>query len=63
MMHDLVDRNTVLWTLTAFFGASILFGALRRTTEGESTALTLGVQLLALAVVVGGIVVLVRRRR
>ena len=58
-----MDRNTVLWTLTAFFGASILFAALRRLTEGESTAVTLGVQLLALAAVVAGIVFLVRRRR
>ncbi len=58
-----MDRNTILWTLTAFFGASILFGALRRATEGESAGVTLGVQLLALAVVVSVIVLLVRRRR
>ena len=57
-----VDRNTVLWTLTAFFGASILFGALRRATEGESTGVTIAVQLFALAAVCGLIYVLVRRR-
>jgi hypothetical protein len=58
-----VDRNTVLWTITIFFGASILFAALRRATEGEGTAVTLGVQALALGLLIAGIVVVVRRLR
>lgn len=58
-----MDRNTLLWSLTLFFGASIAFAAIRRATEGESVALTLGLELIALAVIVGGVVLVVRRRR
>ena len=58
-----MDRNTLLWSLTLFFGASIAFAAIRRATEGESVALTLGLELVVLALIVGGIVIVVRRRR
>jgi hypothetical protein len=58
-----VDRNTFLWTLVLFFGASLLFASLRRATEGESTALVLGVQVGALALLVAAVVVFVRSRR
>ena len=58
-----MDRNTLLWSLTLFFGASIAFAAVRRATRGESVALTLGLELLLLALIVGGIVIVVRRRR
>jgi hypothetical protein len=58
-----MDRNTLLWALTLFFGASIAFSAIRRATKGESVALTLGLELLVLALIVGGIVIVMRRRR
>jgi hypothetical protein len=58
-----MDRNTVLWALVLFFGASIAFSAIRRATEHESVALTLGLELLAGAVIVVGVVLVVRRRR
>ena len=58
-----MDRNTLLWALTLFFGASIAFAAVRRATKGESVALTLGLEVLVLALIVGGIVIVVRRRR
>jgi uncharacterized membrane protein YhaH (DUF805 family) len=58
-----VNRNTLLWTLVLFFGASILFGSLRRATEDSSTAVTVAVQVGALALLVGAIVVVVRRLR
>jgi hypothetical protein len=58
-----VDRTTLLWSLVAFFGAAIAFGMLRDATEGESLALRLGVQVGALALIVGVIVVVVRRRQ
>jgi hypothetical protein len=57
-----VDRRTVLWTLVAFFGAGLVFFGVRRLTEGESAAVVLGAQLVALAAIVGLIVVLVRRQ-
>ncbi len=58
-----MDRTTVLWALVLFFGASVAFGGLRRLTEGESTAVTLGVQVGALVVIVGAVVLVARRRR
>jgi hypothetical protein len=58
-----VDRNTALWTLVVFFGASIMFAAIRDATRDEGSGVSLVVQLLAGAVVVGAIVLFVRRRR
>lgn len=58
-----MDRNTVLWTITVFLGASLAFNAIRRATEGESLALALGLQVVALVVLIGAIVLFVRRRR
>ncbi len=58
-----VDRNTLLWTLVVFFGASLVFGALRRLTEDEPVAIVLAVQVGALALIVGAIVLVVRKLR
>jgi hypothetical protein len=58
-----VERNAVLWTLVVFFGASIMFGAIRNATEDEGTGVQLAVQLGAGLLLVGAIVVFVRRNR
>jgi MYXO-CTERM domain-containing protein len=58
-----VDRNAVLWALVVFFGASIMFGAIRNATEGESPGVQLLIQLGAGLLLVGAILVYVRRRR
>jgi hypothetical protein len=58
-----VDRNSLLWTLVVFFGASILFSTIRNATEDESTGVQLLAQLGAGLLVVGAIVVIVRRRQ
>ena len=59
-----MPRNTMLlWTLVAFFAGTLLFGFLRRATEHSSTAVTLLVQVAALAVVIGVILLVVRRLR
>jgi LPXTG-motif cell wall-anchored protein len=58
-----VDRDTVLWTLVVFFGASILFAAVRDATSDEGTGIALLAQLGAGALLVGAIVVFLRRRR
>ena len=58
-----MDRNTILWTLVLFFGASLLFGYLRRATEDSSTEVVIAVQVGALALVILGIVCVVRRLR
>ncbi|MEX2194003.1 MAG: hypothetical protein WD844_01840 [Thermoleophilaceae bacterium] len=57
-----MDRNTVLWLLVLFFGASVVFAGLRNLTEDEGIAVTLGVQVAALALIVGAVVLVVRRR-
>ena len=53
--------NTLLWTLVVFFGASIVFGAIRRATEDEPVGVTLGLAVLALLVMIGLIMFVVRR--
>jgi hypothetical protein len=58
-----VERNAVLWTLVVFFGASIMFATLRNATEDESAGVQLLVQLGAALILVGAIVVYVKRRR
>ena len=57
-----MDRKTVLWCITVFFGASIAFRAIKDATEESSTGVSLGLQAVALAVMVGAIVLIVRRR-
>jgi hypothetical protein len=58
-----VNRNTVLWTLVLFFGASIMFGAIRNATEDESTGVSLGLQLFAGLLLIGAVILLVRRQQ
>jgi hypothetical protein len=58
-----VDRNTLLWTLVVFFGASIMFAAIRDATRDEGAGVQLAAQLGAGLLVVGAIVVFIRRRR
>jgi hypothetical protein len=57
-----VERTTLLWTMVAFFGASVMFGAIHDATKGESAGLSLGLQVLAGLVLVGAIVVYMRHR-
>jgi hypothetical protein len=58
-----VEKNTLLWALVVFFGASIMFAAIRDATRDESAGVQLVAQLAAGALVVGAIVLIVRRRR
>jgi hypothetical protein len=55
-----MNTNTLLWLVVLFLGGSILFGTLRRLTDGESTLVVVGVQLGALAVVILGLVIWMR---
>jgi hypothetical protein len=58
-----VSRNTVLWTLVIFFGASVMFGYIRNATEDSGTGTTLAAQLAAGLLLVAVIVLYVRRQR
>jgi hypothetical protein len=57
-----VDRKTVLWCLTVFFGASITFQALKSATETSSDAVQFAVQAAALAIMIVAVVLIVRQR-
>lgn len=58
-----MDKNTVLWALVVFFGASIMFAAVRDLTRDEGAGITLLAQLAAGLLLVGAIVMIVRCRR
>ena len=58
-----MDRNTALWTIVLFFGASIMFAAIKNAAEDEGTGVALGAQLAAGALLVGALVLFVRRRQ
>ncbi len=57
-----MNRDAVLWLLVVFFGGTVLFGGLRRLTEDEPAGVTIAVQFGALAIVVLGLWLFVRRR-
>ena len=43
--------------------ASVMFAAIRNATEDESTGLSLGLQLFAGLLLIGAVILFVRRRR
>lgn len=55
------NRLLFLWTVTLFLGGSLLFRTLLDATEGSSAAVRYLVQLGALAVLIAGVVLVVRR--
>ena len=57
-----MSRQTLLWSLVVFFGASLVFSGLNTATEGESTGLRLAVQVIALVVILAGVVLFMRFR-
>jgi hypothetical protein len=58
-----VDRNSVLWVLVVFFGASVMFGVIGNATEDESDGVRIGLQVVAGLVLIGALVIYVRRQR
>lgn len=58
-----MERNTVLWTLVLFFGASLMFATIRDATRGEGIGVGLAAQLAAGLLLVAVIVLYVRRKR
>ena len=55
-------NTTFVWAVVLFLGGWLLFGAVRDATEDWGTAASLLVQLAVLAVVVGVVVLVVRRQ-
>ena len=58
-----MNRDTVLWTIVLFFGASVMFAAIRDATRDQGAGVALLAQVAAGLVLVGAIVVFLRRRR
>jgi threonine/homoserine efflux transporter RhtA len=58
-----VERNTVLWTLVVFFGASLLFSAIRNASDEDGLGVSLAAQLAAGLLLIAFIVLVVKRRR
>ncbi len=58
-----MERNTVLWTLVLFFGASLMFATIRDATRGEGIGVALVAQVAAGLLLVAVIVLYVRRKR
>jgi hypothetical protein len=58
-----VDRNTLLWTMVIFFGASLMFSAIRDASDEDGLGISLVAQLAAGLLLVAVIVLIVRRRR
>jgi len=52
----------LLWALVVFFGASIMFAAIRNALDDAAPGVQLLAQLGAGALVVGALVLIVRRR-
>jgi hypothetical protein len=57
-----VDKQSILWTITVFFGTFLLFGGVNEATAGSSAALQAAVQVGVLAVVIAVVVFVVKRR-
>jgi hypothetical protein len=57
-----VPRQTLLWTIVLFFGASLAFGGLNRLTDGEPIGVRLAAQVLLLGAIIGAIVLIARTR-
>jgi hypothetical protein len=58
-----VDRNTLLWVMVVFFGASLMFATIRNAAEDEGVGIALLAQLTAGALLIVVIVLFLRRRR
>jgi hypothetical protein len=58
-----VNRKTVLWCITVFFGASITFQAIKSATDESPDGVSLGLQAVALALMIVAIVLILRKRK
>ena len=57
-----MSRNTVLWTLVLFFGASVMFAAIRDATRDEGVGVALAAQAAAGVLLIVLIVLIMKRR-
>ena len=58
-----MDRNTLLWTMVVFFGASLMFSMIRDASDEDGLGVSLAAQVGAGLLLVAFIVLIMRRRR
>jgi threonine/homoserine efflux transporter RhtA len=58
-----VDRNTLLWAIVVFFGASLMFSTIRDAADEDGIGVSLAAQVAAGLLLVAFIVLIVRRRQ
>jgi hypothetical protein len=58
-----VDRNTLLWTIVVFFGATVIFGAIANATDDQGDAVRIGLQAIVGLIFIALLVAYVRRMR
>jgi hypothetical protein len=58
-----VERKTILWCLTVFFGASITFQAIKSATEDSPQGVSLAIQSVALVIMIVAVVLIVRKKK
>jgi hypothetical protein len=58
-----VERKTILWCLTVFFGASITFQAIKSATEDSPRGVSLAIQSVALVIMIVAVVLIVRKKK
>ena len=61
-MSCAVDRNSVIWTLVVFFGASLMFSTIRKAAQDDGVGVALAAQLVAGILLVAFIVLYMRSR-
>jgi hypothetical protein len=58
-----VDFKIILWSVALFFGSGLVFRAIDDATQSSPFGVTLGLQALAMAAIIGAIVVFMRHKR
>ena len=58
-----MDFKIILWSVALFFGSGLVFRAIANATADSPAGVRLGLQALALVVILGAIVLVVRRKR
>ena len=57
-----MERKTILWCITVFFGASITFQAIKSATEDSPPGVSLAIQSVALLIMIVAVVLIVRKK-
>ena len=58
-----VDRNTLLWTMVVFFGASLMFSTIRDASSDDGLGVSLLAQITAGVLLVAFIALYMRSRK